>query len=201
MTPLTFCSGELDFLGTIRLVNYIRSEVKRGNTTPDLSSKQLFESEDCLQSVLEDDALLFSLGDFEDDTASDDDTSDSTSKLDVSSTRTFNSVEMARIIDTLKHKYDDVSAKLSKFTGRMKQGLTTQYETHGFVPGRRWSTANMPLSGDVSPLRNGSSSRPPINFLNPIMPSELPARPNRPSRGEASDDHYFQSYAETGMHY
>ena len=56
----------LDFLGTIKLVNYIRSEVKRGNRKPDLSTKQLFEDERFLQPTLEDDALLYSLDDLSD---------------------------------------------------------------------------------------------------------------------------------------
>lgn len=56
----------LDFLGTVKLVNYIRSEVKRGNQKPDLSTKQLFEDEHFLQPTLEDDALLYSLDDLND---------------------------------------------------------------------------------------------------------------------------------------
>jgi protein arginine N-methyltransferase 3 len=57
----------LDFLGTIKLVNYVRSEVKAGNTTPDVSSKDKFEDEAYLKPVLEDDALLYSLDDIEDE--------------------------------------------------------------------------------------------------------------------------------------
>ncbi|PGH37129.1 protein arginine N-methyltransferase 3 [[Emmonsia] crescens] len=53
----------LDFLGTIRLVNYIRSEVKAGNLTPDVSSAALFDDARYLRPVLEDDALLYSLDD------------------------------------------------------------------------------------------------------------------------------------------
>ncbi|DAA76423.1 TPA_exp: Uncharacterized protein A8136_0737 [Trichophyton benhamiae CBS 112371] len=56
----------LDFLGTIRLVNYIRSEVKNGNTKPDVSSAALFEDEKYLKPVLEDDALLYNLDDIAD---------------------------------------------------------------------------------------------------------------------------------------
>ena len=62
--------AELDFLGTIKLVNYIRFEVKRGNRKPDLSTKQLFEDERFLQPTLEDDALLYSLDDLNDDQSS-----------------------------------------------------------------------------------------------------------------------------------
>ncbi|KAL4810046.1 S-adenosyl-L-methionine-dependent methyltransferase [Aspergillus unguis] len=57
----------LDFLDTIKLVNYIRSSVKDGNMAPDVSSKGKFEDESYLKPVLEDDALLYSLDDIEDE--------------------------------------------------------------------------------------------------------------------------------------
>jgi type I protein arginine methyltransferase len=47
----------------IRLVNYIRLEIKSGNLKPDVSSKALFEDDKYLKPVLEDDAVLFSLDD------------------------------------------------------------------------------------------------------------------------------------------
>lgn len=54
---------ELDFLQSIKLVNYIRAAVKGGNTKPDVSSADLFADDKYLQPVLVDDALLFSLDD------------------------------------------------------------------------------------------------------------------------------------------
>ncbi|KAI1982524.1 Ribosomal protein arginine N-methyltransferase rmt3 [Ophidiomyces ophidiicola] len=57
---------DLDFLGTIKLVNYVRSEVKSGNMTPDVSSTSLFEDDKFLKPVLDDDALLYSLEDVSD---------------------------------------------------------------------------------------------------------------------------------------
>ncbi|WEW54948.1 Ribosomal protein arginine N-methyltransferase rmt3 [Emydomyces testavorans] len=57
----------LDFLGSIRLVNYIRSEVQSGNVKPDVSSSSLFEDEKYLKPVLEDDALLYNLDDISGD--------------------------------------------------------------------------------------------------------------------------------------
>jgi hypothetical protein len=54
---------DLDFLDNIKLVNYVRTEVKNGNNTPDVSSKSKFEDDVYLKPVLEDDALLYSLDD------------------------------------------------------------------------------------------------------------------------------------------
>lgn len=55
--------ADLDFLDTIKLVNYVRSEVKSGNKLPDVSSKSKFADDAYLKPVLEDDALLYSLDD------------------------------------------------------------------------------------------------------------------------------------------
>ena len=73
-TPAHSCTANcrlvrkgLDFLGTIRLINYIRSEVKNGNQRPDVSSKASFEDDKFLRPVVEDDALLYSLDDLEDE--------------------------------------------------------------------------------------------------------------------------------------
>lgn len=57
----------LDFLDTIKLVNYVRSEVKTGNKTPDVSSKVKFADDAYMKPVLEDDALLYSLDDIAQD--------------------------------------------------------------------------------------------------------------------------------------
>lgn len=50
-------------------MNYIRSEVQKGNKTPDVSSKSAFDDDSYLKPVLDDDALLYSLEDLTDDSA------------------------------------------------------------------------------------------------------------------------------------
>lgn len=52
---------DLDFLDTVKLVNYIRTQVKAGNMNPAVSSKEAFSDEVYLKPVLEDDALLYSI--------------------------------------------------------------------------------------------------------------------------------------------
>lgn len=51
----------LDFYGTIKLVNYIRSQVHSGQKVTARISCEDFDNEKYLKPVLEDDALLFSL--------------------------------------------------------------------------------------------------------------------------------------------
>lgn len=57
----------MDFFGTVKLINYIRSEVKKGVQKPDVSSKSLFDDEAYLKPVIEDDALLYNLDDIASD--------------------------------------------------------------------------------------------------------------------------------------
>ena len=55
----------LDFLETVKLVNYLRSETRKGNLQTEVSSKQVFENDVYLKPVLEDDPLLYSLDDID----------------------------------------------------------------------------------------------------------------------------------------
>ena len=58
----------LDFLESIKLVNYVRSVVKIENRIPVVSGKEDFEDSKYLYPFLEDDALLYSLDDLEHET-------------------------------------------------------------------------------------------------------------------------------------
>jgi type I protein arginine methyltransferase len=58
------CMIDLEFFSVIKFINYIRSEVSKGNLKPDVSSSTLFQAHKYLEPVLEDDALLYSIGDF-----------------------------------------------------------------------------------------------------------------------------------------
>ena len=53
----------LEFLDLIKLVNYVRTNVKSGNLKPDVTSKLPFDDDKYLKPVLEDDALLYNLDD------------------------------------------------------------------------------------------------------------------------------------------
>jgi len=66
----------LDFYGNIRLVNFIRLEVKEGRSVSSDISQKDFEDEKYLKPVLEDDALLFNLDDLPEATGRPDNTLD-----------------------------------------------------------------------------------------------------------------------------
>ena len=65
MKELTLRFTELEFMDLVKLVNYVRQEVKngRGRRSLNLSTKSAFEDDRYLRPVLEDDALLYSLDD------------------------------------------------------------------------------------------------------------------------------------------
>jgi protein arginine N-methyltransferase 3 len=54
----------LDLYERIKLINFVRTEVKNGNKLPDISSKAVFEDDKYLRPVLEDDAVLFSMDEY-----------------------------------------------------------------------------------------------------------------------------------------
>ena len=56
----------LDFYGSIKLVNFIRSQVRDGKAVTSKISREDFEDEKFLKPTLEDDALLFSLDELPD---------------------------------------------------------------------------------------------------------------------------------------
>ena len=59
----TMARLHLDFLGTVKLVNFIRSASQKNQTLPERISLSDFNDENYLKPILENDAVLFSLDD------------------------------------------------------------------------------------------------------------------------------------------
>ena len=57
----------------MKLVNYLRAEVKAGNAKPDVSDAKAWADDKYLQPTLEDDALLFNLDDIDERPVPDED--------------------------------------------------------------------------------------------------------------------------------
>ncbi|KAK5940083.1 Ribosomal protein arginine N-methyltransferase rmt3 [Knufia obscura] len=53
--------NDLDFMGLVKLVNYVRRSVSQGNAVPDLSSKSCFDDDYYLLPAMESDAVLYNL--------------------------------------------------------------------------------------------------------------------------------------------
>lgn len=119
---------DLDFLGKIRLVNYIRSQVKAGNLKPDVSSASLFEDELYMMPVLEDDALLYSLDDI-----SGEEQSDSSVAAEGKGQETDKRVlELQEELDRLQGQFADyrsaVKRSMDKDLEKKEQGLPESEE-------------------------------------------------------------------------
>lgn len=60
---------ELDEIGLIKLVNYVRSESRRIDGLPDLSSRLFLQGDEYLKPTMADDAVLYSLSELASDSA------------------------------------------------------------------------------------------------------------------------------------
>lgn len=93
-------SYDLDFIGLVKLVNYVRLSVAQGNTNPDVSSKATFEDDRFLMPTLESDAVLYSLEDI----------------LTQSRTTTQSQVEELREqMEALQSRFDAYKLDVSKY--------------------------------------------------------------------------------------
>lgn len=67
------CDIDLDFYSSMKLVNYLRAEVKSGNARPEVNNAEAWADDKYLQPTLEDDALLFNLDDIDERPVPDED--------------------------------------------------------------------------------------------------------------------------------
>jgi protein arginine N-methyltransferase 3 len=130
--------ADLDFYGRIKLVNYIRSEVKSGNAHPDVSSTAKFAEDKFLMPVLEDDALLYLLDD-----------------LNMDEPNAPTSTE------TPATKSDDASARIKELEEKLNQ---TQYQFSEYrktvqeTLDKRWNDLDSVDKGPVNLDKEGKSS-------------------------------------------
>ncbi|KAI9708878.1 MAG: hypothetical protein M1828_002582 [Chrysothrix sp. TS-e1954] len=149
---------DLEFYDCIKLVNYVRWEVKNGMTRPDVSTKSLWTGEDYLQPALEDDALLFCLDEVLDQPT----TSGQVEETD------------GGLVDSDETSSKAPDATLSRVT-QLEQQLSrlhieyTDYRTSvAQTLDQRWSERDDKTTDKAS--------------------------------GEDDDKHYFESYANNGIH-
>ncbi|MCJ1435285.1 hypothetical protein MMC27_004657 [Xylographa pallens] len=184
----------LDFLESIKFVNYIRAELLRGITTLEITSKQAFEDDKYLQPVLEDDALLFSLDDLE--PAKDLSGFDQPS----SNGNTENQIpadEMVNLRRKLQRTVDAVKDRFRYMRAHMKMRSSFQADPDPYRsfsdPGTSvWSSLDRP---SLSNLGNLHSNTDQVSLSGQRSL-------NAPSRSTRYDDdgHYKQAYAGIGIH-
>ncbi|KIX03334.1 uncharacterized protein Z518_06886 [Rhinocladiella mackenziei CBS 650.93] len=104
---------DLDFLGLIKLVNYVRSEVRAGKHPSHISSKSIFDDERYLKPVLEDDALLYSLDDVFEDGASSGPVSE---------------------VEQLRQQLADLQSQFAAYREQVEHAMLERLESSGPIP-------------------------------------------------------------------
>ncbi|RAO65264.1 uncharacterized protein BHQ10_001276 [Talaromyces amestolkiae] len=112
---------DLDFLGTIRLVNYLRSEIKKGNKEPSVSSSALFDDDAYLKPVLDDDALLYSLDDLTDDVEVEDGKAPSEKRI----------LELQEELEKLKNQFSEYRLAVQKSLGEQLASVSVDDSAAG----------------------------------------------------------------------
>jgi protein arginine N-methyltransferase 3 len=124
-------------------VNYIRNEVKSGNTKPDVSSTAVFSDDKYLQPVLEDDALLFSL----------DDLLDSPTDVEPNSKRAVGQAEELPSTDRiaeLERQLQSVSSQFSEYRKQVEETLEKRWNDAEGTSRSKPSTSTE-VNGDTKP--------------------------------------------------
>ncbi|KAF2426535.1 S-adenosyl-L-methionine-dependent methyltransferase [Tothia fuscella] len=104
----------LDFYSSVKFVNYIREEVRKGNLKPDVSSASLFEDDRFMKPVLEDDALLFSLDDLTNSASEEQDATGGES-------------DAARKIADLEEQLKDMKSQFSEYRLQVEETLEKRW--------------------------------------------------------------------------
>lgn len=167
----------LDFLEVVRLVNYIRSEVKLGVEKPDVSAKSRFEDEQYLLPVLEDDALLWNLHDIVGLDLDDADEDNRGASVKIPSGATINGNDEDRVAE-LEKRLQLAELELEARRSEIKF-LQLKFEESESMHER-------------SPNRDEAKGQD----VNAVSPGTGPAR-NAPMLGN-TDSSYFASYSGHG---
>ncbi|EED19039.1 protein arginine methyltransferase RmtB [Talaromyces stipitatus ATCC 10500] len=105
---------DLDFLGSVRLVNYLRSEIKKGNKEPSVSSTALFQDDIYLKPVLDDDTLLYSLDDLTDEVEVEDPDKSNEKRI----------LELQEELERLKTQFSEYRLAVQKSIGEQLAGTS-----------------------------------------------------------------------------
>jgi protein arginine N-methyltransferase 3 len=185
---MEFFSLDLDFLETVKFINYLRSEAKAGNTNPPIS-KAAFEDDRYMKPVLDDDALLYSFDDLEVD---DTDVVGEDGK----------EAMMAGKIAELEEALEKTRTQFKEYKEEVQKSLFTQFEND--LASFPWDLRDKESGGGGEGLKNDENDSSLSKGLNDVgIASSDDSKLGK--GGEAEDvaklyeDGYFLSYAWTGL--
>ncbi|KZF25228.1 putative ribosomal protein arginine N-methytransferase rmt3 [Xylona heveae TC161] len=134
---------DLDFYGTIKLVNYIRSQTKAGNVNPDVSSKKVFEDDRYMTPILEDDAVLFELDDILDEPTSEQSAGAQASGLEPD----VSGKELDKRVKDLEEELEKVTSQFDQYKLLVKDALADRYDDND-------TKASLETSGSREPAQD-----------------------------------------------
>lgn len=160
------------------MVNYIRSEVAKGNTNVPLESATAFNDDQYLQPVLEDDAVLFSLDELIDTLGEPD--------AKTSATEISQAAPDDPKIQELQHQLQILQRQFTDYRLAVEQTLE-----------QRWTESN-PVNLPSGP---GPSSTTPTHSEGSRLPTSALDKATSLAANVASNDAtYFDSYAYNDIH-
>lgn len=115
-------------MSAVKLVNYIRSEVKSGTTKLQIASPGIFAEDRYLQPVLEDDAVLYSIDDLT--TQAESDLIDIEASRQVQSPGDDGNARLARIAE-LEEKLRDLTAEYGSYRVQVQETLERRWGDEG----------------------------------------------------------------------
>ncbi|KAK9456718.1 S-adenosyl-L-methionine-dependent methyltransferase [Dipodascopsis uninucleata] len=167
----------LDFFGKLKLVNYIRAQVKQGKK-PELNTPGLFlEDSQYLKPTLQDDALLFGIQDEE----SDEDEVDPDTAYEMEQLR-VEAKERAEKIKVLQGKLKDLQLQFDEY-----KDIVSTVINHKTI-----ASSSDDSDSEVEPNTTDKVSR--------SRSQRSGHAKRRAVKDDNNDDHYFQSYAYNEIH-
>ena len=103
----------LNFIETVRLINYLRSETRAGRIQSTVSSKEVFDDDMYLKPILDDDPVLYNLDDLDQEIAQDD------------------SKNPLEEVDSLRQQLDQLQAQFAEYREQVQHSLLAQADDTG----------------------------------------------------------------------
>ncbi len=177
----------LDFLDTVKLINYIRSEVQQGKNNPSIS-RPAFQDDKYLKPVLEDDALLYSFDDLEVEmveTAEDE----------------GQEVSTAQKIQELQDALDKMQLQFAEYKEEVQKTMLSQLQDDVPVLPSQGSTRALLEEGEVKDAQV-DVNKPVSNHVGTYEGEKPRQLQSKKDVGDdvAYDDSYFSSYAWNGTY-
>ncbi|KAJ2907124.1 uncharacterized protein MKZ38_007639 [Zalerion maritima] len=183
----------LDFMGCIKLVNFVRGKTKGNQPIPSAITVSDLESEDLMMPILSDDALIMALDDLPQPAVSK--TGSSSGGLQ----QPTEYVELGRENDMLRERLEQIEQQFMLYresvarTLDQRWGIAGDSDTSGPVASGNGSGRAKPIGSGLAKEGRGKQPEQDEPSLNDIMKKEI-------GEEEENETDYFDSYAGLDIH-